>query len=169
MDESKREALFQQLNDEYGQALRRLCSGYERDESLRHDLEQEVLLNLWRSLPGFRGDASLRTWMYRVAHNTANRHVRGALRRPKASASDSRVDQHASTAPSPESSARASSTRARLKVCISQLRPLDRQVILLYLEDLPQSEIGAVTGLSKANVSTRVNRIKTELKAMMNP
>jgi len=169
MDDAKRDALFKQLVDEHGGALRRLCGGYERDEALRHDLEQEVLLNLWRSLPRFRGDASLRTWMYRVAHNTASRHVRTALRHPMPATDEQAVARHASAGPDPEAKVETSIARARLRACIGRLRPLDRQLILLYLEDLHQADIAEITGLSRANVSTRVGRIKAELKTMMTP
>ena len=169
MDDTKRDALFKQIVDEHGVALRRLCGGYESDEALRHDLEQEVLLNLWRSLPRFRGDASLRTWMYRVAHNTASRHVRTALRRPMPTADEQAVERQTSAELNPEANVETSIARARLRTCIGQLRPLDRQLILLYLEDIPQADIAEITGLSRANVSTRVGRIKDELKTMVNP
>jgi RNA polymerase sigma-70 factor (ECF subfamily) len=69
--------------------------------------------------------------------------------------------------PGPEDIAVQSNARARLRDCISRLRPLDRQIILLYLEDIPQAEIGDIVGLSTANISTRINRAKTELKGMM--
>ena len=169
MDETRRKALFAQIIDEHCQALRRLCTGYERGEAQRHDLEQEILLNLWRALPRYRGDASLRTWVYRVAHNTAAKHVRTATRRPKGTADEKRLAREASPAAGPEEAVAQSDARARLGACIAQLRPVDRQIIVLYLEEVPQAESGEIVGLSQANVSTRVNRIKTELKGMMSP
>ncbi len=168
MDDTRHKALFQELLDHHGAALRRLCGGYERDEAARHDLEQEILLNLWRALPRYRGDASLRTWMYRVAHNVASRHIHRAVRTPKTSADERRAERQVSSAPSPDEAVAQADARARLRTCINELRPLDRQIILLFLEDVSQGEIGEITGLSQANVSTRVHRIKGELTKMMN-
>ena len=79
------------------------------------------------------------------------------------------VARHASAGPDPEAKVETSIARARLRACIGRLRPLDRQLILLYLEDLHQADIAEITGLSRANVSTRVGRIKAELKTMMTP
>ena len=131
MDLSKRRALFKRIVEEHNDALRRLCSGYERNEATRHDLEQEILLNLWRALPRYREDASLRTWLYRVAHNTASKHVRTATRRPKDMGNETQLTMQKATAPGPEDIAVQSNARARLRDCISRLRPLDRQIILL--------------------------------------
>ena len=169
MDAAQRNTLFQRILDEHGVALRRLCGGYERNEAQRHELEQEVLLNIWRALPRFRGDASLRTWMYRVAHNTASRHVSRAVWNHKTKASETRMRKAVASNPGPEEAVAQADARARLQDCIGQLRTLDREIILLYLEDLPQTEIAEVTGLSQANVSTRIHRIKGQLKEMMSP
>ena len=169
MDESSRNTLFQDLLDEHGAALRRLCFGYERNEALRHELEQEILLNLWRALPSFRGDASIRTWMYRVAHNTATRHISKAARNPKADFDERCLEGEASSTPGPDDVVVQADARARLQESIAQLRPLDRQLILLYLEDVAQTEIAEITGLTQANVSTRIHRIKNELKKRLSP
>ncbi len=167
MDEGRRNGLFQEVMADHGPALRRLCGGYERNEALRHELEQEVLLNLWRALPGFRGDASLRTWMYRVAHNTATRHVSRAARTPRPTVDEARLEQKPSAAPPPDEALAQADARARLQDSIGRLGALDRQIILLYLEDVPQTEIAEITGLSQANVSTRVHRIRARLTEMM--
>jgi len=167
MDETQRNTLFQRILDEYAGAVHRLCGGYERNEAQRHELEQEVLLNLWRALPRFRGDASLRTWMYRVAHNTASRHVSRAVRSPKTTTNETRIHREAAPNAGPEEAMAQADDRALLQDCIGRLKTLDREIILLYLEDLPQPEIAEVTGLSQANVSTRIHRIKGQLKEMM--
>ncbi len=60
---------------EFGPALDRLARGYEADADLRRDLRQDIHTELWRSLARFDGRCSLRTWVYRVAHNTAASHV----------------------------------------------------------------------------------------------
>lgn len=169
MESTRRDALFEELADQYGDALRRLCRGYERNEAMRHELEQEILLNLWRALPNYRGDACLRTWMYRVAHNTAIRHSTKEARQPSKSFDESALSAEASPEPSPASQVGQADARQQLQTLIGTLRPLDRELILLYLEDLPHTDIGEITGLSQANVSTRIHRIKKELTRRLRP
>jgi RNA polymerase sigma-70 factor, ECF subfamily len=72
---AQREALFRTAVREFGPVLDRLVNGYEADADKRHDLRQEIHFRLWRSLEGFDGRCSLKTWTLRVAHNTAVSHV----------------------------------------------------------------------------------------------
>ena len=74
---------FEEAVTVYGPALERLARAYEADAELRRDLLQEILIALWRSLEGFDGRCSLRTWIYRVAHNTAASHVTRQMRMRK--------------------------------------------------------------------------------------
>ena len=163
------DALFQTVVDQYGLALQRLCVGYERNEAAQRELHQDILLNIWRGLPKFREDSSLRTWVYRVAHNTAARHVHKAVRRPSTHPIDRTSAQTADRRSTPEGAVESANAREVLQKAITTLRPVDQQVILLYLEDVPQKEIADVTGLSQANISTRVHRIKTLLKEKLSP
>ena len=163
MDNTARQALFETILSDFGPSLRRLCVGYERNRAEQEELEQEVLLNLWRALPSFRGEASLRTWMYRVAHNTATKHCHRAMRQPKDTVGDQRLVHQATSEAGPDEQVAQADARARLQTHINALKPLDRQLMLLYLEDIPQSEIAEIVGLTQANVSTRVHRIKGEL------
>jgi len=165
VDTNRREALFRQIVDDHGRAIARLCAGYQRDDARRSDLEQEILLNVWRALPSFRGDASLRTWMYRVAHNVATRHVTRAAREPKTT-TDERTPEQAAPASLDQDVDRARAQQ-HLRALIAELKPLDRQLILLYLEDVAQPDIAEITGLTQANVSTRIHRIKTTLAERM--
>ena len=167
MDEKARDKLFHEMVDHHGAALRRLCGAYERNPALKSELEQEILVNLWRSLPTFRREGSLRAWMYRVAHNTATRHVGRAVRDRQDLRDEARLDDEASPRPSPAEELEEATQRVRLHRAIEGLKPDERQLILLYLEDLPQSEIAEVTGLTVANVSTKIHRIKGELTRMI--
>ncbi len=163
MDDRKRVALFGQITDQFLPALRRLSRGVERNEALAKELEQEILMNLWRALPGFREDSTLKTWMYKVAHNTASRHCKKAIAQPDAIGDEERIVQEASPHLTPEEVAQKTRMRSRMNAHINSLKSLDRQVILLFLEDVSQKEIGEITGLTQANVSTRIHRIKAEL------
>ena len=145
---------------EFGPALERLARAYERDPDKRRDLLQEIHIALWRSLARFDGRCSIRTWVYRVAHNTAtSKALRPRTNVPSIIAFDDRVELVAAAASEDDVLDRRLALE-RLQGLISGLRPLDRQVILLYLEQLDAASIAEITGLSPANVATRVHRIK---------
>jgi RNA polymerase sigma-70 factor, ECF subfamily len=144
----------------FGPAIERLARAYERDPDRRRDLLQEIHVALWRSLARFDGRCSMRTWVYRVAHNTATSKVL----RPQANApSIVALDDSLASVAAPASEEEVLDRRRaleRLHGLIRRLRPLDRQVMLLYLEQLDAASIAEITGLSAANVATKVRRIK---------
>ena len=144
---------------EFGPALERLARAYERDPDKRRDLLQEIHVALWRSLARFDGRCSMRTWVYRVAHNTATSKVlRPQTNAPSIVALDDSLESVAAAASEEVLDRRRA--LERLHGLISRLRPLDRQVMLLYLEQLDAASIAEITGLSAANVATKVRRIK---------
>jgi len=144
----------------FGPALERLARAYERDADKRRDLLQEIHVALWRSLARFDGRCSLRTWVYRVAHNTATSKVlRPQANAPSIVALDDRLESIAAAVSEEEVLDRRRALE-RLHGLISRLRPLDRQVMLLYLEQIDAASIAEITGLSAANVATKVRRIK---------
>lgn len=152
--------LYRQAAEELGPALERLARSYEADAEKRRDLLQEIHLGVWRSFRGFAGDCSLRTWVYRVAHNIAASHVlRG--RRAKATALLTLEDIESLPQPG-DVDAQLDRQRAveQLHALIRRLAPLEREVILLYLEGVDAASIGEVTGISPGNVATKIHRIK---------
>jgi RNA polymerase sigma-70 factor, ECF subfamily len=147
----------------YGAALHRLAGAYEADPDKRRDLLQEIHFSLWRSLASFDGRCSLRTWVYRVAHNAATSYVIGQ-RRSRTSAWLSLEDVAALADPAEgEQEADRRHTIERLLALIQQLKPVDRQVILSYLEGLGAAETAEITGISASNVATKTHRIKNLL------
>jgi RNA polymerase sigma-70 factor (ECF subfamily) len=160
---ASQESLYQEAAETYGSALDRLARAYELDADARRDLLQEIHLHLWRSFAQFDGRCSLRTWVYRVAHNVATGHVirQRRLRNRwvtieslEAVAGEDRVDLAAGRNEALE----------RLSALIQRLKPLDRQIIVLYLESMDASCIGEVTGLSAANIAMKIHRIKNLLR-----
>ena len=139
--------------------MTRLARAYEPDPDRRRDLLQEIHIALWRSLVGFDGRCSLRTWVYRVAHNTATSQV---IRRRAHTPTLVSLDEVASLPDDglDEIETDRQRTMERILRLIHTLEPLDRQVILLYLEDMDAAAIGDITGLSSTNVATKVHRIK---------
>ena len=144
----------------FGPALERLARAYERDPDKRRDLLQDIHVALWRSLARFDGRCSLRTWVYRVAHNTATSKVlRPMTNAPTLVAIDDNLESLTAATGDEEVFDRRRAVE-RLHELIQRLRPLDRQVMLLYLEQMDAASIAEITGLSSANVATKVGRIK---------
>lgn len=160
---STQDELYQDATKAYGPALERLARAYEADPDVRRDLLQDIHVALWRSFEGFDGRCSQRTWIYRVAHNVAASHVL----RQKRSKSQVLVGleelENMPQSGSGQPSADRSQDLNRLLSLIQLLKPLDRHVILSYLEGLDAAEIGDITGLSPGNVATKIHRIKSLL------
>lgn len=162
--ESRQDELYGEVSREFGAALERLARAYEFDPDKRRDLLQEIHIALWRSLAAFDGNCHIRTWVYRVAHNTAVTHViRGRRHRtPLAS-----LDEVELLTEPRGGDAEAETDRRlaldRLLELIQRLEPPDRQVILGYLEGMDAAAIGEISGLSAGNVATKIHRIKAIL------
>src|SRR5688500_12614552 len=123
---------------EFGPALERLVRAYEADAEHQRDLSQEIHVALWRSLAGFDGRCSMRTWVYRVAHNVATSHViRPKTHAPTLVASDD-LESIAGTTDG-EGLLDRRWTLDKLYELIHRLRPIDRQLMLLYLEEVDAS------------------------------
>jgi RNA polymerase sigma-70 factor (ECF subfamily) len=146
---------------EFGPALDRLARGYEADADLRRDLRQDIHTELWRSLARFDGRCSLRTWVYRVAHNTAASHV--LKHKGKSSFVGLEELEAAAAGDNPEQEVLERDARQRLLALIQTLKASDRQLTLLYLEDLDAASIGEITGLSAGAIAVKIHRIKAAL------
>ncbi|APR78218.1 RNA polymerase sigma-70 factor, ECF subfamily protein [Minicystis rosea] len=143
-------------------ALGRLVRHYEAEPEARRDLEQEILIALWRAWASFRGECSERTWVYRVAHNVAASHVARALRtRRTIDAQGSAPEPEPPRAPDDVTAER--DTVRRLEQRIQTLDLQSRQLVLLALEGCTTAEIVEVTGLSPTNVTTKLSRLRKAL------
>jgi len=153
------ERLYPEVAAEFGGALERLARGYERDADRRRDLLQDIHIALWRSLAHFDGHCSMRTWVYRVAHNVATSHVIRQKAHGTRLVTPDDLESIADTTDA-ERELDRERTLERLYELIRQLRPIDRQVMLLYLEEVDAATIAEVTGLTAVNVATKIHRIK---------
>jgi RNA polymerase sigma-70 factor (ECF subfamily) len=155
------DGLYQEASQTFGAALERLARAYEADADIRRDLVQDIHVALWRSFAGFDGRCSLRTWVYRVAHNIGASHIAHAKRTKAQTLIGLEELENLSDGNQPA----ADRTHAldRLLQLIQRLKPLDRHVILSYLEGLDAASIGEITGLSATNVATKIHRIKNLL------
>ena len=164
MDDPDRERRFLALLNANLPALGRLAGSYASRTAEREDLVQDIALALWQALPRFRGESSERTFLFRIAHNHCIDHI--TRRRPMASLQDLELDP-ADGARSIESSLSQQQESARLMAAVRQLPLIQRQVVVLALEDMDYAEIGAVLGITENNVGVRLNRARATLRKLM--
>ncbi len=157
--QQRQDQLYEQAVSQFGTSLTRLLRGYEADEEKRRDLSQEIHFQLWRSLGAFDERCSLRTWVFRVAHNTAASYVAKEKRTSTRLITLEEMERPSGDV-GQEMKAHQSRQLETLAILIQQLKPLDRQVIILYLEELDARSIAEITGLSAASVAMKIHRIK---------
>ena len=148
-----------------GPAIERLARAYEADADLQRDLLQDIHVAVWRSFALFDCRCSESTWVYRVAHNAAATHV---VRRRRSRASKMVTLEELERLPDagqadPEAAAGERQALARLTALVRALEPLDRQLVLLYLEGLEAARIAEICGKSPGAVATKLHRLKAVL------
>ena len=140
----------------------KVANSYCRDPDDRADLAQEIAAQLWRAWPGYDPARSVTTWMYRVALNVAIDHARGdGRRRRHAVPMDEAVHDLA------DANATNHETEQHIRLLqrfVAQQAPLERALLLLYLDERPQREIAEVLGISETNVSTKLGRLKQRIR-----
>jgi RNA polymerase sigma-70 factor, ECF subfamily len=159
---ANQDALYRQAADQFGAALERLARAYEADPEKRRDLSQDIHFQLWRSFERYESRCSLRTWSYRIAHHVAASHVIRERRVFSALVSLEELEGLPDRAEGPEA-ANQRLNLERLAALIQRLKPLDRQVMVCYLEGMEAASIGEITGLSPGNVAIRIHRTRNIL------
>ena len=155
-----KEKHFQQTIMKNKSTIYTVCYMFSNDSDEVNDLFQESLINLWKGFDGFEHRSDIKTWIYRVALNTCISIDRKKRRQPESSLSmDINLFKD-----SDEDTKQVDMLHQR----ISQLKPFDRAIVLLWLENLSYEEIGQIVGISTKNVSVRLFRIKEQLKQMSN-
>ncbi len=156
-------AMFRGLVQDHRGLVSRIASSYEVRDDLVEELVQDVFLALWRAIDRFRGDASLRTYVARIAHNVCASHVRKAVR----SRTVALEDGHLEPALSAEDAAGQLNSRARLLDAIRSLPLPARQLLTLHLEGFSNREIAETLDLSEGNTAVRLTRLRAQLKQRM--
>jgi len=158
MTHQEREQTFLQWQTTHRGILIKVARSYAVGPADQEDLVQEILIQLWRSIEQFNGQAKASTWIYRVALNTAMTWQRGERRRRDRVEKLVAMDAYWLEQKDPENE--------RLTVlyeAIHQLPPDERYLVLLYLDDLHYSEIAEIIGISESNVGVRINRARKKL------
>lgn len=159
-----RQKLFDRAVGEYGDALWRLAAGYAVDHQDRMDLRQDIHVALWKALRWFRGESSLRTFVYRIAHNRGLSHRARVERRTHRSLDDIVVSD---PRPGPAERTTARRRREMLHEAIRRLSPTYRQTVMLHLDGLANEEIAEVLGVSAGNVAVRLTRARKALRKIL--
>ena len=153
------QAQFIALIDEHQGIIHKICRLYRNSKEDREDLFQEIVFQLWKSVPAFEGRAKFSTWMYRIALSTAIANYRKktpniayTLTLPNAQEEPKEPEEQ----------------RERLFNALSKLNDADKALITLYLEDLSYQEIAAITGITENNVGVKLNRIKNKIQQLLN-
>ena len=135
-----------------------VCYMFSKDSQQVDDLYQEILINIWKSLPTFQGRSSLKTWIWRLSLNTCI-----SYDRKRSSRASLPLDLNINLY---EDSDHETKQIKMLHERINRLGVFDRAIIMLWLENMPYEEIGAIVGISAKNVGVRLVRIREQLKNM---
>ncbi len=152
---------FTKLVKEYKKTIYTVCYFFSKDSEEVNDLFQETLVNLWNGFEKFRGESSVKTWVWRVSLNTCNNIGRKKKRSVQTVPLSMDINLYHDT---DEKSKQIRMLYDR----INRLDVFDRAIILLWLENMTYDDIAAIVGMSVSNVGTRLFRIREKLKAMSN-
>lgn len=161
------ESLFRSWLVDHGNAVFKVARAYTVTSEDCQDLAQEILLQVWRSLPQFAGRASPSTWCYRVALNTALGWHRRERRQQTRRRSSVEIQDLPVTELDGAQQVCQRELVDRLYAAIRQLPQADAALVLLYLDDLSYREIAEVLGISESNVGAKLNRAKQRLSELM--
>ena len=145
--------------------LHKICNLYAHNKADRQDLLQEMLLQLWRAYPHFRGQAKISTWMYRIALNTAISSFRKQKRQIKTQ--DFQVNEAILNKFTDNISVEEDEKLAQMYVAIAKLKDLEKAIVMLYLEDYSYEKIATILGISANHIGVKLHRIKLKLKKMV--
>ena len=154
------EAMFLSLINQHRGIIFKISRLYRDSPEDREDLFQEIVFQLWKSFPAFKGTASTGTWLYRIALNTAISSFR--KKTPDIRYTDALPDL-AEGQPSEELAHRQEQFFAAMKHCDDS----EKTIITLYLEGLSYQQIAGITGMTENNVGVRLNRIKSKIQKLI--
>ncbi|WP_316782526.1 sigma-70 family RNA polymerase sigma factor [Pedobacter frigiditerrae] len=138
----------------------KICNSYCQNADDREDLAQEIIFQLWKSWGNFNNDYKLSTWMYRIALNVAI----SFYRKERKTTSTISMGEHLIEIVDENLEEGLEENLNALQQFINELKPLDKALMLLYLEEKSHKEIAEIIGITSTNVATKIGRIKEQLK-----
>lgn len=150
---------FAELLAQHRRLVFKIVNAYARTQADREDLAQEIAIQTWRAFPSYDAARSFSTWLYRIALNVAISHVRQTSQRRYTVPLD--VEHHEMPAPADNEEPGAQGV---LSAFMAELDPLNRALLVLYLEERSYREMAEILGISETNVSTKINRLKQRVR-----
>ena len=157
-----KEALFKEIFQANSKKIYHLCYGYTGNDESANDLVQETFIKVWQNLDKFRNQALISTWIYRIAVNTCLSYLRVEKRNPKDELTDNIIETKG------EEISEKNEQVSTLYKCIAQLEENERFIITMVLDELPYTEIAAISGISEGNLRVKIHRIKQKLTEIYN-
>lgn len=155
-----KQRLFNEVSRSHASLIARICLSFADSRDDFEDMRQDALLNIWRGLDNFKAQSALSTWIYRVTLNSCVSHHNKSTRRAAVSMRDLYAELY-------DNSSHEQMERYRLMYeLIGKLRPIDKSIILMWLDSKTYDEIADVTGISHAAVATRIKRAKDTLRKL---
>jgi RNA polymerase sigma-70 factor (ECF subfamily) len=145
--------------------VHKVCRMYCDGEEDRKDLFQEILIQLWKSYPSFRGDSKFSSWMYRVGLNVAI----SDFRKSKTKKEDTTLPASFDNLSTENDEQSLSLEKSMLRKAIQNLNDIEKGLMMLYLEEKPNEEIAEIMGITQNYVRVKMTRIRTKLKETLNP
>lgn len=161
MDNS--EATFEKLIVENQLLIHKVCNMYGKSDADKQDLFQEITIQLWKSFDSFEHKSKFSTWLYRVALNTAITQKRKENRMPRTNP----LSDQEMRIPYNDGNDIDEDDLQKLWLAIRQLKPVDRAIIFLYLEEKSYQEIADIIGITPKNVGVKIVRIKAKLLSIL--
>jgi len=161
MDKQKQQQLFQEIIEQHKGILFKVARAYCPNEDDRQDLIQEIMIQIWQSIHKYNDQYKISTWLYRISLNVAISFYRKSATRAK---KYTVLNEHMLQIPTEEKSENEQQLNL-LEQFISELKEIEKALMILYLEDKSHTEIAEILGMSVSNVGTKIGRIKDKLKA----
>lgn len=162
MQKQEAEKQFEKLVNEHRLLIYKVCRIYAYTDSDREDLFQEIVIQLWKAYPKYKGNALFSTWLYRVAINTA---ITGLRKRKNFITSYepvSAVEQISDESPGTAEEEQLQ----KLYKAIEQLSEVEKAMVMLYMEDRSYTEMEEILGIGQGNLRVKMNRVKEKLRQL---
>ncbi len=160
MKEIEQKQHFQKITEQHKGILHKVARIYCPNEEDRQDLIQEIMIQIWKSMPRYNNEFKISTWLYRISINVAISFYR---KNTTLTGKFTRLDEQTEQIPNDDKTEEELQL-SLLEQFINELKEMDKALMLLYLEDKSHADISEILGISVSNVGTKISRIKEKIK-----